>query len=269
MPKTFNILHAGALRKPVRELMHILMERYPQLKVSIEYAGSRSCAKAVVEGRKVDVLILADHKLFHDMLIPRHVDKYYIFATDQIVLGYDEFSAGGQLVSNENWPDILLKQGVKYARSDHQLDPCGYRTLMLWQLAEKYYQRANLYRQLEDNWSNLYPKSIDVAVALMEGKIDYGFIYLSVAKQMGLQYISLPAEINLSDPRLAEYYAGAQVDVEGDHRGLKVQIHGSPIEFAVAIPHHTFHKEIAEEFISLLTSSVGEEILECNGLIPC
>lgn len=266
---TFNILHAGALRKPVKELIHILMERYPQLKVRIEYAGSRSCAKAVAEGKRVDILILADHKLFHDMLMPRYVDKYFIFATDQIVLGYDEFSAGGQLVNDENWPDVLLEQGVKYARSDHQLDPCGYRTLMLWQLAERYYRRANLYRQLEDNWSHLYPKSIDVAVALMEGKIDYGFIYLSVAKQMGLQYISLPAEINLSDPRLADHYAQAQVVVEGERRGSQVQIHGTPIEFAVAIPVQSVQKEVAQAFISLLTGPIGEEILERNGLIPC
>lgn len=269
MNKPFKILHAGALRKPIKELFFLLRERYPHLKVEIEYAGSRSCAKAVAGGKIVDVLILADQKIFYDLLIPKYVDKCFVFATDQIVLGYDHFSTGAEDISKNNWMKVLLGQGVKYARSNHHLDPCGYRTLMLWQLAEKYYQMPGLFAQLENSQSNLYPKSIDVAVALLEGEIDYGFIYMSVARQMDLNYITLPAEINFSDPRLAEHYAQAKVLVEGNYSGLEVEISGVPIEFAAAIPNNAEYKDIAREFILLLTSFQGEEILERNGLISC
>lgn len=269
-PDSFKVLHAGALRKPMKECIHILLEKYPELKVELDYAGSRACARAVAEGKIVDVIALADYKVFDDILIPRFVDTSFVFATDQMVLAFDEFSTGSEIINQDNWMDVLLNSDqVKYARSDHHLDPCGYRTLMLWQLAEKYYNRPGLYRLLEDNWSNIYPKSFDLAAALLQGQVDYGFEYLSVAKQLNLRYIQFPPEINLSDPRLADYYARAKVVIKGSYPGLDTEITGAPIEFSVAIPKNSNQKELAQEFIDILTGHRGEEILEQNGLIPC
>lgn len=267
---SFKVLHAGALRKPMKECIHVLREKYPDLEVELEYAGSRACARAVAEGKIVDVIALADYKLFNEILIPRFVDTSFVFATDQMVLAFDEFSVDSDKINEENWMDVLLgSDKLKYGRSDHHLDPCGYRTLILWQLAEKFYNRPGLYKLLEDNWSNVYPKSFDLAVALLQGKIDYGFAYLSVTRQMNLRYIQFPPEINLSDPRLADYYAQAKVIVEGSYPGLDTEIVGAPIELAVAIPKNSNQKKLAQEFIDILTGPRGEEILEQNGLIPC
>lgn len=269
-PDSFKVLHAGALRKPMKECIHLLREKYPELKVELDYAGSRACARAVVKGKIVDVIALADYKVFDDILIPRFVETSFVFATDQMVLAFDEFSTDSEIINENNWMDVLLNNNqIKYGRSDHHRDPCGYRTLMLWQLAEKFYDRPGLYKALEDNWSNVYPKSFDLAGALLQGQIDYGFEYLSVAKQLNLRYIQFPPEINLSDPRLADYYAQAKVVVDGSYPGLDTEITGAPIEFAVAIPKNSNQKELAQEFIDILTGPRGEEILEQNGLIPC
>ncbi len=47
-----------------------------------------------------------------------------------------------------NWHEILLRPDVQYGHSDPNSDPCGYRSLLTWQLAEKYYKIENLvYRQ--------------------------------------------------------------------------------------------------------------------------
>lgn len=269
-PGALKILHAGALRKPIKECIHMLRESYPGLPVELEYAGSRACAKAVAAGKTADIIALADYKVFYDLLIPDFVDTPSVFATDQMVLAYDEFSPASRTINESNWMDVLLNvSGIKYARSDHRLDPCGYRTLMLWQLAEEYYNLPGLYRQLENGWSNLYPKSLDIAMALMEGKIDYGFEYLSVTRQMGFAYVRFPPEINLSDPRFADRYARVEVVIEGNYPGLETRITGAPIEFAVAIPKNSHQKELAGEFIDILTGPRGEKVLEDNGLIPC
>ncbi len=269
-PNSLKILHAGALRKPIKECIHILWEKYPSLKVELDYAGSRACANAVAEGKIVDVIALADYQVFKDILIPRFVDNCFIFATDQMVLAFDEFSPDGDKINSLNWMDVLLSNpAIKYALSNYRLDPCGYRTLMLWQLAEQYYARPGLYRNLVNGANNLYTKSLDLAMALMEGRVDYGFEYRSVAKQMNLQFINFPAEINLSDPRLADCYARAKVVIEGNTPGLKTEILGAPIEFAVSIPKNSNQKKIARDFIEILTGSRGEGILENNGLIPC
>ncbi len=269
-PNCFKVLHAGALRKPIKECIHILWKRYPDLKVELDYAGSRACARAVAGGKIVDLIALADYKVFEDILIPRFVDTSFVFATDQMVLAFDEFSTHNEIITKDNWMDVLLNNSqIKYGRSDHHRDPCGYRTLMLWQLAEKFYNRPGLFKALEDSWSNVYPKSFDLACALLQGQVDYGFEYLSVAKQLNLKHIVFPPEINLSDPRLADYYARAKVVVDGSYPGLDTEITGTPIEFAIAIPKKSNQKELAQEFINILTGPRGEEILEQNGLIPC
>lgn len=267
---SFKVLHAGALRKPIKECIHILKQIYPELNIELDYAGSRVCAKAVSEGRVVDVIALADYRLFDDMLIPRFVDTSFVFATDQMVLAFDEFSIDSGIINSENWMDVLTdNEKIRFVRSDHNLDPCGYRTLMLWQLAETYYNKPELGKLLNNSCYKVYPKSLDIAMALLEGKVDYGFSYLSVTKQMNLQYIQFPVEINFSDPRLASYYAKAKVVVEGSYAALETEIVGAPIEFAIAIPKNSNQKEIAQQFIDILTGPQGEKILEENGLIPC
>lgn len=265
-----KILHAGALRKPMKELVHLFWEEYPGIEVKLDYAGSRACAHAVLEGEKVDVIALADPHVFEDLLVPEHIDVFFVFATDQMVLAFDEFSAGSGSVNNENWMEVLMEDGVSFARSDHNLDPCGYRTLIMWQLAERYYHMSGLFNKINHKcrpeW--IYPKSIDLCEALLEGRVDYAFIYSSEAEQFGFKYLKLPGKINLSNPAHSDYYATVSVTL-GDKRGRVSLVKGAPIEFAVAIPKNSEHKELANAFINLLTSPRGEGILESCGLIPC
>jgi len=269
-PNALKIMHAGALRKPIKECIHILWEKYPDLKVALDYGASRACANAVAEGKIVDVLALAEYQVFNELLIPQFVATPFIFATDQMVLAFDEFSIDSAKINGFNWMDVLLgNPAIKYGLSDYRLDPCGYRTLMLWQLAEQYYARPGLYKKLVNGAGCIYAKSLDLAVALLEGQIDYGFVYRSVAKQMNLQFIQFPGEINLSDPRLADCYNRAKVVLEGNYPGGKTELLGTPIEFAVAIPKSSNQRQLAQEFIEILTGPRGEGILEANGLIPC
>lgn len=268
--KTLKILHAGALRKPMKECVRLFRKECPDVEVSLDYAGSRACAQAVLNGRDVDVIALADPYVFEDLLVPGHVDVFFVFATDQMVLGYDEFSRYSGEITGNNWPDVLLREGVLFARSDHNLDPCGYRTLMVWQLAEKYYGRPGLFNLLNNRCrpEMIYPKSIDLTGSLLEGKVDYIFIYSSVAKQFGFLYVRFPDLVNLSSPAFAEDYAQVSVEVTGKDGGVSL-VRGAPVEFAVAVPKNSANKDLAGLFIKILTSREGEKILESCGLIPC
>ena len=265
-----KILHAGALRKPMKECVQMFWKRFPDVEVLLDYSGSRACARSVLEGKNADVIALADPHVFEDMLVPRYVDVFFVFATDQMVLAFDDFSRKSRSIDNENWMEVLLEQDVSFARSDHNHDPCGYRTLMLWQLAEKYYEHNDLFNNLnskcETNW--IYPKSIDLCEALLEGRVDYAFIYSSEAEQFGFKYLKLPNKINLSSPAHADYYAQVTVTLT-DSNGRVSLVKGAPIEFAVAIPRTSTNKVLANEFIRILTSSDGEKVLESCGLIPC
>jgi tetratricopeptide (TPR) repeat protein len=74
--------------------------------------------------------------------------------------------------------EILQKPDVVWGHSSPDLDPCGYRTLMVLQLAEKYYiQGRDLnsvhYKDLTFNLGNLYfnQNRLDEAGALYESLI--------------------------------------------------------------------------------------------------
>ena len=268
--QVLKILHAGALRKPMKECVHLFWEQWPDVEVRLDYAGSRACAQAFLDGKDADVIALADPHVFDDFLVPEHVDVFFVFATDQMVLAYDEFSYHSSKINHENWMDVLLQDDVSFARSDHNLDPCGYRTLMVWQLAERYYTKEGLFEKLNHRCKpgQIFAKSIDLCEALLEGRIDYAFIYSSEAEQFKFKHIKLPGRINLSNPVYAEYYAQVAVTVTNSNGGTSL-VRGAPIEFAVAIPKKSTNKELADLFLQILTSVAGEKILEGCGFIAC
>lgn len=268
--QTLKILHAGALRMPVVECAKLLKETHPEWEITLESFGSRACARQIRGGKVVDILALADPMLFDELLVPEYVDKYYIFANDQIVLAYNEFSRGGGEITAENWYNILFQEGVTFGRSDHNLDPCGYRTLMVWQLAEKYYRQEGLFKRLDKKCSKefIYPKSYDLASEVLVGKLDYAFSYLCVANQFGLRHLYLPEKINLSNPAHAREYRQASVSLQGKNSGEMVCVTGAPIEFAIAIPKNAENPDMAGTFLDLILGKKGQQLLEDCGLIP-
>jgi len=269
--KTLRIIYAAALQQVMEKCLEQFSIQNPGLKFEMNGVGSREGAKRLLSGEEYDIIALADQALFAELLVPNLVEDYFVFAADQIVIGYDRYSRGSKEMTQGNWVDTLLKPQVRFARSDHHLDPCGYRTLMVWQLAEKFYDRPGLYSKMEASCCpySTYPKSSDLSNALFKGRVDYAFLYSSQAEQLGLRYITLPSKINLSNPAHADFYDQAAVSVESMIPGKNVIIHGKPIEFAIGLAKDSQYTELAQSFIDLLTGPEGHSILEECGLIPC
>ena len=269
--KALRLIHAGALQRVVEHCLEHFSTQNSGLNFESKGVGSREGAKRLLSGEKYDVIALADQALFAELLVPDLVENYFIFAADQLVIGYNHSSRGSKEITPENWVDTLLKPQVSFARSDHHLDPCGYRTLMVWQLAEKFYARPGLYSTMEAASIpySIYPKSLALAEALYKGKVDYAFLYSSEAKQLGLPYIALPSKINLSNPAYADFYDQACVTVESKIPGQNIIIHGKPIEFAIGLSKDSQCPELAQSFVDFLTGPEGSSILEECGLIPC
>jgi len=269
--KALSIIHAGALQQVMEKCLEHFSKQNLGLKIKMKGVGSREGARRILSGEEYDIIALADQALFAELLVPDLVKNYFVFAADQIVIGYDCSSRGSKEITEENWFDVLLRPQVSFARSDHHLAPCGYRALMVWQLAEKFYDRPGLYSTMEAACIpySIYPKSIDLASALFKGKIDYAFLYSSDAKLLGLPYITLPSKINLSNPAYANFYDQAVVSVESKIPGKAIIIHGKPIEFAIGLSKNSQYLELAQLFIDLLTGPEGSSILDDCGLIPC
>ncbi|MBN2516404.1 MAG: tungstate ABC transporter substrate-binding protein WtpA, partial [Deltaproteobacteria bacterium] len=213
---TLTMFHAGSLSVPFAAMEKAFEAKYPNIDLQREASGSQKAARKISDLKKpCDIMASADYKVIDKLLIPDFADWNVRFATNQLVLCYTDKSAYAKQVSANNWYEILQKKGVIWGHSDPNLDPCGYRSLMVLQLAEKYYKIPDLYDKLIANRpkENVRPKSVELVSLLQTGNMDYAWEYLSVAVQHGLKYIILPDEINLGNYKFDDVYIQAVVKV--------------------------------------------------------
>jgi molybdate/tungstate transport system substrate-binding protein len=268
--KELIIFHAGSLSVPMKKLAQEYEKRNPATKVYLESAGSLVCARKVTELKKpCDILASADYFVINELLIPDYASWSIRFATNEIVIAYQEKSKYSGEITKNNWFDILQRGDVIYSRSDPDADPCGYRTLFTFMLAEKYYNKTGLSDKfVSKNKDYIRPKEVDL-VALMESNaIDYMFQYKSVAIQHGLKYLELPKEINLSDPSMNDIYSSVNTDVAGSKPGTKMNVTGEYINYSVTVLDNAPQKKEAIKFVDFMLSQDGQEIFKSNGQEP-
>jgi molybdate/tungstate transport system substrate-binding protein len=220
-----------------------------------------------------DLMASSDYKIIKKFLIPDYTSWYMPFAGNEIVLAYTEKSIAGDLISQKNWADILLQDDVRYGRSDPDADPCGYRTLMVMQLAGRYYGIENLAGKLSNkDQKYIRPKEVDLLAMLELHETDYIFIYRSVAIQHGLKFLELPDEINLEKAELDEQYRQASVMIKGSTPSSSVEVKGEAIIYAITKLDNAPNPMAAEAFLHyLLNVEKGLRILDQSGhnsLIP-
>jgi molybdate/tungstate transport system substrate-binding protein len=265
-----QIFNAGSLTAPFEQISEEFNKIYPDVEILAEAAGSATTIRKVTElGKECGVICSADYLLIPELMFPQYADWYIVFASNEMCIVYTDQSAFADEINSDNWYEILQRDGVAYGRADPDQDPCGYRTLMVWQLAEIYYEAAGLYDNLYGATGDLMrPKSVDLIALLESGDLDYAFEYSSVAQQQNLEYVALPSEINLSDVDFGDFYAQAQVEIAGAQPGETIVMTGSPIVYAVTIPTNFPRQELAIAWVDFLLSDVGMSILEANFQTP-
>jgi len=271
-----TIFHAGSLTVPFEAMEKEFEARYPEVDIQREASGSQSAARKVTDLNKpCDIIVSADYKVIDNLLIPDHADWNIRFATNQLVLCYTGKSKYAGTVNAGNWYEILQKKGVIWGHSDPNLDPCGYRSLMVLQLAEKYYNLPRLYDKLLANRpiENVRPKSVELVSLLQTGNMDYAWEYLSVAVQHGLLYITLPEEMNLGNYAFDNFYKNAVVPVTGKTPGTSMEMKGESVTYGITLIKKAPNREAAIAFLEyMLDPESGLKILKDQGqppFIPC
>jgi len=123
-----------------------------------------------------------------------------------MVLCFTEKSKYAKEINADNWYQVLQRNGVTYGRSDPDLDPCGYRTLMVWQLAEKHYNVPGIFDKLYGaKGDTMKAKAVDLIALLESGDLDYAFEYDSVAKQRNLSILPYPQKLIYRAPSLKAF----------------------------------------------------------------
>lgn len=265
---TIVVFNAGSLGPPLRAALDTFAAR-EHVQLQQENAGSLETARKLIDLHKIpDVIALADYEVFPELLMPAQTTWYVDFARNRMVLGYTSRSKFANEISTANWWQVLQRPGVQVGRSDPNLDPNGYRTLLVLQLAARYYNQPRLYDQLlaASPARNVRPKEADLVGVLQAGELDYIWSYESLAAGAGLQLVHLPDSIDLGSPADTAFYATAVTRVLGKTPRDTLVMRGEPIVYAFSIPAAAPHPALAERFVSFLLSPDGRRMLRAAKL---
>lgn len=254
--KELILFHAGSLSKPMAELEARFEKMHPDVDVKREAGGSRKLARKIIDlDGKCDLYFSADYQVIENMLRPEYANWNVMFASNEIVLMYGDKSKYANEINKDNWFDIILRKDVTWGNSEPDLDPCGYRAVMVLQLAEQHYGKYDIYeRAMKDSGHYTRPKAIELVAQVESGAMDYAFEYRSVAVQHGFNFVELPSQINLRDVEYADMYKTATVEVAGKEPGSKKTLTGAPIVYGFTITRQAPNRDMAVEFAKFVMS---------------
>lgn len=253
---TLVIYIAASLNKPIQPVLDTFAARTGTV-IQRESGASLEHVRKITELNKTpDLLLLADADVFPRFLVPKYASWYAEFARNRMVVAFTAKSKHAKEINADNWTTILQSKDVEVGRTDPNLAPVGYRTLLMLQLAERFYKKSGLSASLLGRAPerNMRGNAAELAALLAAGELDYIYEYQSVAESNGFQFIALPAAIDLGDPKYAADYAQVSVSVRGSTPGTKSEFKGQPILYGLTVPRSAPHSAAAKKFLDYLTA---------------
>ena len=271
--KDVYVMYAGSLVNIFENEIKLAFQNLTGYNFIGEGKGSVQISNMILDGfRKPDIFVSADttpieRLINHSLPLANWLVK---FGSAELVIAYNPQSPfAPELLKASNgeipWYKILEKEGLKFGRTDPELDPKGYYTIITAKLANIYYNDSTIKDKIlgEDrNKEQILPEEILKSI-LDSGQIDATAAYKHEAIAKGLPYITLPDQINLSEPNYTNFYNKIYYKL-----GTGETISGNPIFFSFTIPNTVENIEGAMSFVKFLLSENGKKILEKVGLSP-
>jgi molybdate/tungstate transport system substrate-binding protein len=265
------VLRASTLTKPFDEIAKAFMKLHPKVSIKQESAGSVANARKVTDLHKTaDIFASADIAVIEKMLIPTYTDWYASFASNEMVIAFTDQSRYAKEINEKNWYEILLKKDARWGYANPNADPEGYNTVLMWKLAEAYYNQPGLAQHIQKHIpkANMRDHSMAVQGLLEAGEMDYSFQYLSTAKQHHLRYVKLPDEINLGSVAQRALYASVQTELAGKEPGQTMTKKGTPIVYGITILKEAPNPSAAAAFVKFILSDQGRQAIADNYQTP-
>ena len=260
---TLVVFGAGTLATPFAAEIAAFEKANPGVTVHSQFGASGDMVKKVTQLHQPDdVLGVADYSLIPKLMFPADATWYLGFVSNAITFAYTSHSKGASGLTPANWYKVLAEPGVRIGRSNPAADPSGYQTLQMLQLANSYYHQPDLSASVLKNSpdSSVAETETSLIAALQSGQIDYLAIYTSTAQEEHLKYISLPPQVNLSDPAMAADYAKVSI-----HAGSLGTLTAKPIIYGLTIPASAPNAALGEKFIHFVLGPQGQAIMHGNG----
>lgn len=234
--RQLTVFAAGSLARPLREALDsIAVAGGPG--VRMEIMGSRELLRSVIALRRTpDLIVTADADELERLLIPQYVTSATTFARNRVVLALSRRVAMTDTVTTANWADVVSSGSMRVARADPARAPLGYRTQMVWALAELELDRPGLVAKLRaaSPPSLLRGNESDLAALLQSGDADAAWCYESLARALKLPYVRLGDRIDFGTEADSASYRRAWVAITGETPADSITIRGMPIRYAMA-----------------------------------
>lgn len=175
-------------------------------------------------------------------LEPKFAKWFVQYASTQIVVAYNpksKYASQFKAIASGKEPlanlfTLLQTSGLKLGRTDPNIDPQGRAFIFMLQLAQmKYHLPADTVSKILGGAALADPKSPQIYdeasldSTLQSGQLDAASAYINQAVTLHLDYIKLPADINLGDPAEKANYAKASITITSS--AGKVTKMGSPL----------------------------------------
>ncbi len=299
----FSVGAAGTLKFSFTQLLNMLKSYDPWINEGQPlFKGSGEIAQDETVNKQFSAVASADTSTIPSVLFPAGLAKYEIaFGITQMVIIVDlETSAGKEVYAlwkqtqaetplsaqwNQTWKEIFkiiaLNPGTVVGVSNPFTDPSGYQAQCVLKLAGlAFFNNASyLWSAVYSHPSKYIMRNTEIdLLTLMTANNSVQFIlsaYTSNAmpqtksyQQQGfnITYITLPPFINLGNLSYVNFYH--KVNVTWTELGTTKTFTCDPVVYTITIPTAAPNQQAAIDFLLLLFSPAGQQVLESYGIQP-
>lgn len=285
-----NVCHAGSVQLAFTAVENAFKAKHPDVVVNDVSGGSVALAGRLAAGlQPCDVYAAADYLDVDLLLKPLGLADYTIvFAKGRMVLAYLATDPKTQGIAGPgdfkppasipqaapDWYKVLLAPGVRLSSSHPFLDPGGYRSHMIFQLAEAHYNVPGLSNiLLERLVINAAAGAGQASAPILGRDFNFQFSYehsaaAAARNSPAYRYVTVPDRIDLSNAANNSYYAQASVTMPGIGRSAAkagVTIPAVRVAWGLTILKNSANHEHASAFVSMLLGPVGTAAFNANG----
>ena len=191
-------------------------------------AGSLLLAQQISQGNPVSVFISVARPAVQPLYLGNESSGWAIaFASDQMALAYSNaslqnsaansilttYTSATALNTTEAWNSFfanITSGSVKIGIGNPNADPAGYRAWIVLEAASQAYAQNSSFfgnRIIANNGNVTAASAADLVGPLETGQIQFLFIYKSAAIAHKLNYLELPDQVNLGNPKYSQFYS--------------------------------------------------------------